>query len=232
MAFSRREFLGLAAGSAAFGVASRLRVVPSGHGAFGPPPDCALIDCGAACTIRESVAGYESALKASGIPFCRVSVPPASAARTLIVPAAHLTEQSQLRQLKASLKRGSILLFESGATFLDQGEFDVHQRLIQSEFGISLGTARNLWGSANPSRQFPYISYNWPVHMKVRDFSRLIPVHCTHGEPIARFEGLPVAVKRNLGIGMLVFLGSPLGPHLLAGDREAQMWLKTICSQS
>lgn len=230
MAFSRREFLSLTAGLSAIGFTARLRATSLWAGPPGAFRGCSLLDCGSACTIKESLAGYESALIASGIPYRRISVRQASAVHNLIVPAAHLTDRSVLRQLKACLNSGATLLFESGATFLDQGEFDVHRRLMESEFGLRLCTPRRLWGFPDSLRQAPYISYNWPTTAIVRDFNRLIPVCCERGEIIARFQELPVAVKRQAECGTLVFLGSPLGPHLLAGDREARIWFKAFCS--
>ena len=38
-------------------------------------------------------------------------------------------------------------------------------------------------------------------------------------------DGLPVALKRPSGRGRLMFLASPLGPALWAGDSEARGWL-------
>ena len=45
------------------------------------------------------------------------------------------------------------------------------------------------------------------------------------GEVIAWVDGLPVALKRPGGRGNLIFLGSPLGPALWAGDAQARRWL-------
>ncbi len=230
MEFSRREFLGLAAGSSAIGLASRWRRTSLWAGTRGAFREFALLDCGSACTIKESLAGYESALIGSGIPYRRISVLPASAVHDLIVPAAHLGDRSVLRQLKTCWHRGATLLFESGATFLEGGEFEVHRRVVESEFGIRLGAPRPLWGSPESRRQAPYLRYQWPASAMVRDFSRLIPVDCEGGENIAYFQELPVAAKRHAESGTLVFLGSPLGPHLLAGDREARIWFKAFCS--
>lgn len=232
MGFSRREFLGLAAGSAALGATGQLRApVRMGEEAEAHP-SCTLLDCGDACTIRESLAGYESALVACNIPYRRIYAPAAAAGQLMIVPATNLATRFQVEQLKTSLGRGSTVLLESGATFVDLREFDIHRRLIELAFGIKLGPARRLWETPQPLREAPYISYDWPAKVKVRDFSRLIPVRCQHGETIARFQEIPVALRRRVGDGTLVFLGSPLGPHLWAGDREAQAWLGAFCSFS
>src|SRR6266571_3700339 len=49
--------------------------------------------------------------------------------------------------------------------------------------------------------------------------------HEGEGEVIAWVDDLPVALKRPGGRGNLIFLGSPLGPALWAGDAEARRWL-------
>src|SRR5256885_8822548 len=53
----------------------------------------------------------------------------------------------------------------------------------------------------------------------------MVPLRRQAGEVIARVDGLPVALKRSSGRGNLIFLGSPLGPALWAGDAEARRWL-------
>lgn len=226
--------MGLAAGSAAMGLAGRLGATDlawpfAARDAEGGA-EITVLDCGKACTISESLAGYESALRACGVPHRRVFDATGLTAKKLIVPAAHLSDCRALQRIKKSLARGGMLLFESGATFLEAREFEIHQRLMESEFGIRLGAPWQLWEGGNSARQTPYINYEWPAAAKIRDFSRLIPVDCEGVESIASFEDLTLAVKRPAGRGTMVFLGSPLGPHLLAGDREAESWFKQFCS--
>ncbi|HEX2679673.1 MAG TPA: hypothetical protein VHQ03_00090, partial [Candidatus Dormibacteraeota bacterium] len=69
--------------------------------------------------------------------------------------------------------------------------------------------------------------YTWPHAAKVRDFSHVVPLERqgNTGEFIAWADGKPVALKRQSGRGTLIFLGSPLGPALWAGDTEARRWL-------
>jgi hypothetical protein len=75
--------------------------------------------------------------------------------------------------------------------------------------GIQLGAPVRIAGPA-------WVRYTWPTHALIRDFGQACPV--TGGQVIARLADLPVAVRR----GPFVVLGSPLGPHLYAGDPAAR----------
>ena len=93
--------------------------------------------------------------------------------------------------------------------------------------GVHIEAPVRLWPGRG-ARGVPYVDYRWPSSAKIRDFSRVVPLGRQsegEGEIIARVEGLPVALKRRLGRGHLIFLGSPLGPALWAGDAEARRWL-------
>ena len=75
---------------------------------------------------------------------------------------------------------------------------------------------------------FPYVEYVWPVRVKIREFA---PVELTPGpgdEIIATFSGQPVGLRRRAGDGVLITLGSPLGPVFLAGDPDARRWLNEL----
>jgi len=225
MPISRRGFLGFAAGASAAGLAGAApwgRIFPQHPHALS---GCALVDPGPSCPLQESAAGYEAALISAHVHHERVSLQSLPPARTIVLPAAAFGDEGRLARLRSHLESGSLVLYESGAAFLDPGEFDFHRRLIRSVFGLSLHPPVRLWESSDSLKQSPYVDYRWPVMTKVRDFSRIVPVECERGETIARFRNLPVAVKQHIGKGTLVFLGSPLGPHLLAGDREASRLL-------
>lgn len=150
-------------------------------------------------------------------------------AHTMIVPANVSVEPAAVKNLKKCIESGSIVIYETGAAFLLPKEFGIHKRVIRSVFGLSLHGPVRLWDSADSFKQSPYVDYHWPVVTKVRDFSRIVPVSDEHGETIAWFQKFPVAVQRRIGNGRLIFLGSPLGPHLLSADREAVGWLAALC---
>jgi len=76
-----------------------------------------------------------------------------------------------------------------------------------------------------------YVRYLWPHAALTRSFSRVIPVRCAEEEAIAHYRGRPVAMKRRIGRGGIVFLGSMLGPNLRSGEREARALAKAIFSE-
>jgi hypothetical protein len=230
MAISRRGFLGWAAGLSTIGLASGPRWARVWTRNLKGFAGCTLVDPGSSCALRESVAGYESALASLNIDYKRASFQSFQPAGIVILPAVARVDKAKLAQLRGHLDGGSTVLFESGAAFLNPKEFDSHRRFITSAYGVCLHTPIRLWDSADSFKQSPYVDYRWPVVMKVRDFSRVIPVECKSGEAIAWFQSTPVAAKCRMGQGTLVFLGSPLGPHLLAGDREARNWFGATCS--
>lgn len=49
-----------------------------------------------------------------------------------------------------------------------------------------------------------------------------MPVRCSQAEVVAFYGDTPVAMRRAIGRGGLVVLGSMLGPSLRAEDREAR----------
>jgi hypothetical protein len=230
MPISRRRFLGYAVGVSAAGLAGASQWTHTLSKNPNALSGCALIDSGPFCPLRESPAGYESALLAAHAPYVRTSYQPLQQARTIILPAAAFMDESKLARVRAHLENGSAVLFESGAAFLNPEEFKLHRHLMKSVFGLQLHDPVRLWDSAESFKQSPYLDFHWPIVTKVRDFSRVIPVECERGETIAWFQKMPVAVKRRIGKGTFVFLGSPLGPHLLAGDREAAGWLSAFRS--
>lgn len=93
---------------------------------------------------------------------------------------------------------------------------EAQARILRTVFGIAMG---------DPIRHSPdrlYVRYRWPHPALIRSFSAAIPVACTPSEAIAFYRGTPVAMKRAIGRGGLVLLGSMLGPSLRAEDREAR----------
>ncbi|HEX5483649.1 MAG TPA: hypothetical protein VFZ08_13585 [Terriglobia bacterium] len=131
----------------------------------------------------------------------------------------------EVRWLRRRAETGACVLVESGGIFLSGADFRRQKSLAQAQFGFALLPPVKLWESSESG--IPYVDFTWPVPARVRDFSRAIPLAGT-GAPIAHLEGNAVALQRRLGAGTLVFLGSPLGPHLLAGDRDAQRWLGAV----
>jgi hypothetical protein len=137
-----------------------------------------------------------------------------------------------MRALRDYLDDGATILLESGAAYIGQSsrethefaEFANHRAMLYEEFAICVESPRSLW----PAHGIPYVQYTWPHAAMVRDFSRVVPLAPQQGEIIARVDDLPVALRRTYRSGMLIFLGSPLGPALLFGDSEARRWMLDV----
>jgi hypothetical protein len=230
MGVTRRRFLGSAARSAA--VAMGLPLDPwrffQSSPAVAPNPHVALLDLREDCYLRESLAGYASALTDLGAPWLRVQWPSVPRCAALIVPGALEIRPSVLRAVAACLDGGARVILESGAGFAAGPRFRVHRAMLRDHLEIELEPPVTLWPAHGGSRSAPYVDFIWPYATKVRDFSRVVPLGRQAGQIIAWADGVPVALKRRWGRGTLIVLGSPLGPALWAGDREARRWLAEV----
>jgi hypothetical protein len=118
-------------------------------------------------------------------------------------------------------RRGATVIVETSATSND----------ALKAFGVNAERPRNLWRRGFSSA-VPYISYTWPAAVMVRDFSRVVPIRGRGWDQIAEVDGVCVGLARRIGRGRLVVLGSPLGPVLLGGDREAHEWLAALLERT
>ena len=199
MRISRRDFVG--------SVAALRTIVPV------PAPSWRVLDLGRECVLPESVAGFCG----MGIPACREPLE-GQECQSYVIPGVGALSEDLIRRLAASTGGGGWVVFESAAGF---GGFDVQCRMLAGHFGIRIQPPVDLWADGSA----PYIAYRWPVRERVRDFSRATPVSADGLEIIGRAGNIPVAARR----GRFIFLGSPLGPALLAGDREARSWFRALC---
>jgi hypothetical protein len=216
MGITRRRFLGYTAG-----VFAGLRGLPLDR----TSRRYVLLDLNEPGCFRESFSGYESALTSAGAQWMRADARWVSArcCAVLIVPAAVEIPPPAVRAIMSCLHAGASVILESGAGFVPDREFRTHRVVLRDYLQVHIEEPLDLWRD-NSSQRIPYVDYAWPRPAQVRDFSRVVPVQ-GQGEIIARVEGLPVALRRPSGRGRLIFLGSPLGPALWAGDAEARRWL-------
>ena len=205
MRCTRREFVSSSVLGAAAVSLTALRVPTGGESR----PRCVVLDLGAGCTIRESIAGYRRAT-------ARISprVP------TLIVPAALTIPRAAI---ESHLWRGGLVVLESSAGFADEPSFAAHRDALRDALQLHVEAPRALW-----PRRAPYVHFDWPTFAMVRDFSTVAPVEAQDGHVIARADGLAVALVRRVRLGHLIFLGSPLGPALWTGDHDGTHWLRTV----
>lgn len=221
MGITRRRFLDYTTGV----VTAGLRGLP------GLPLDLTgrryvLLDLNERCCSSESVSGYESALTSAGAQWMRADARWMSRSRcaVLIVPTALEIPPPAVRAIVSCLQTGASVILESGAGFAADREFRTHRVVLRDCLQVHIEEPVHLWPD-NSLPRMPYVDYTWPRPAKVRDFSRVVPLGRQAGEVIAWVDGLPVALKRSSGGGKLIFLGSPLGPALWAGDAEARRWL-------
>ena len=209
MAIDRRAFVGGVAGAAA---ATLLRVPRS---SLGRERTVRILDLEEHCAFPESIAGYEAA----------VASRPSLQRDVLILPAVLRTPESALRLIENQVKAGAFVIVESGTVFSaeDSAELREHRDTLHC-LGIDIIAPVSLW----PAPRVPYIDISWPISVKVRDFSRVVPVRAAQGRIFARVNGLPCGLVRLIGRGALAYLGWPLGVALRAGDVEAQRWLRAV----
>jgi hypothetical protein len=227
-----------------------------------------LVDTGDHCVLPESLAGFALALEAGSVSHRRIGPEFIEPGGLILVPGAVLHSIALTDTLSRLAKRGSTVVYESGAAYASPETFRIEQHLLRTYFGVIIKTPMDLWPGAPsgaailaaaeggerlngpPATTPPYVHYDWPSTTIVRDFSRAIPLSYAamgfsreahrpaesaegpYHRPIARINNVPVCCRLRLGYGQFVFLGSPLGPHLASGDREAQALLQSLLSRS
>ncbi len=244
---TRRHFLGISTGAAStlFSLPRPVCDVPGAH--LASERRCLLVDLKSQCVLRESLVGYEKAL--AGAYVASAGTWPAASAqyRPVIVPGAGLMDPAVAEMMARMLHDGISLLLESGAGFMSPVEFAAHQKLLHRHLNITVEPPVDLWAceiaqgkssvhnreqaarkNVNSDRPAPYVDYVWPHITKVRDFSRVVPVAAQRGDIFGWVREVPVAMRRRAGKGTLIYLGSPLGPALGAGDPEAKRWLCSV----
>jgi hypothetical protein len=209
-------------------------------------PECVLVDGQDSAGLPESLAGYQSALETEGARFLRTSAVPLPHAKTIIVPACLVPCPALTQEIAVALEGGSCVVLESGAGFATRQEFAAHQEWLRNHCSVRVEAPVDLWRPLNEPpgqprsrgrltirnsplpRGAPYVDFHWPFRTKIRDFTRMVPVSALPEQVVASCRDWPVASKHDRGRGTLVFLGSPIGPALLAGDAEAHRWLRAL----
>ncbi|HEY6092906.1 MAG TPA: hypothetical protein VIV83_13005 [Gemmatimonadales bacterium] len=182
-----------------------------------------MVDPAGTLALPESLLGYRRALPADQ--EVNLSVRQAPHGGLVVFPSrADRSLRSQLPDLIGlHLSRGSTVILESGAGFLNRVDYRVYRRWMRERLRIEVTDPVDLWSGA--ARGVPYIEYDWPMRASVRDYSRVVPLADQPGEVIGWAGGIAVALKRRVGMGTLVYLGSPLGPALWADDQQARRLL-------
>jgi hypothetical protein len=174
---------------------------------------------------NESLRGYQAALPADrqriipgeggSLAFCSL----------IVVPSVFWLKRGFARNLNAALERGSTVIVETGAGFAPHLAFCHHRRALRDLLHIHAAAPVDVCASPHLSR---YIEFTWPRPAMVRDFTRVVPPAEHDGDVIAWAGDLAVAFRRTVGKGTLIYLGSPVGPALWAGDTDARRWLHAV----
>ena len=164
---------------------------------------CCIIS-GPDCLSQESASGYLGIVEGEQFSLARLE-----SANVILVAGVASTLRTRLLELRSNVQRGALLIWENHA--FSGGE----KSLLQETFDLRLGESLD-----GPHEM--YVRYRWPGSAMIRTFGGVIPVECRDAEAIAHLGGKPMAIKRRIGKGCFIFLGSMLGPHLRSGDREAR----------
>ena len=224
MDITRRAFLGYTAG--AIGILRRpLEQLAAVKPAEQPPYRRWTVYSDPNSYNSESMQGYWSAL-----PEAWYQSPPGEPARLalLVVPSCVSLLPAVGARIRRDLETGTTVVIETGAGFAGRNRFRRHYGWLRDRFDIRVASSIDLWANRTCAR-VPYIEFTWPCHARIRDFSRVVPPTERPGDDVIAWAGdLAVATRRRVGKGTLIYLGSPIGPALWAGDLEAKRWLHAL----
>ncbi|MGI9073966.1 MAG: hypothetical protein ACR2JB_22215 [Bryobacteraceae bacterium] len=159
------------------------------------------------CLSEESANGFRLLLNRNKLPSRPLS-------KVVIIPGARQLSCETAFALRRQVSAGAWLILESGLAFMPRHEATGQIRVLRDVFGLEV--------QAPLANRGAYIEYTWPLRRLVRDFSMVTPLKCSRAETIAEIQGVAVCAKRPVGKGSgIIFLGSMLGPGLLAEEREA-----------
>lgn len=169
---------------------------------------------------RESARGFQAALRRTGERFEVSDSVPTFRAELIVLPFATTLSQQQASRLCRQLAAGCSVVVESGASFASHGEVLRQRAVWRQAFGIhaDLPPSGRTWPAGDPTN---YVRYHWPADAQIRYFGELLSVSTAGAEGIATYRGRTVGIRKRIGRGELLFLGSPLGPMLAAEDHQA-----------
>ena len=144
----------------------------------------------------------------------------------IIAPAVRHLSLSACKDFRQRVQAGAMLILETGVCFSPREEVQRQAEILNAVF--DLGVLSPMPACRCEDHSNLYVAYSWPVRCSIRAFETITPVHGTASEIIARWHGEPVCVKKTIGQGVIVYLGSMLGPGLFAEEREAHTVGRTI----
>jgi hypothetical protein len=141
----------------------------------------------------------------------------------ILLPGAKQVSIQEALALRSQVKKGSLLIWESGLAFGGSSEINQQRRMLAQIFGVRLHDpiGKSFDGP-------PYVAFAGTPECLIRPFGSVMSIQCEQSETAAHWGGIPVAVRKALGEGELVYLGAMIGPSLLASDSEAQRYLNCL----
>ncbi len=130
--------------------------------------------------------------------------------------------RGELKEFRSRAQAGAWLIWERAATFTDQGPQE-YDEAFSEIFGVK---ARS---RVAPSTTL-YVRYNWPVSMLVRRTGTLPRLSHPTAQVMATCEGEPCGFRQAVGKGGFIYLGSMLGPQIIASDESAETILRHVLS--
>ena len=136
----------------------------------------------------------------------------------IIAPGIRCMSLSIAADLADWIHQGAWVILESGLGFSSRTESKHQTDLLKKVFGLQLLPPVKV--GKDPAAA-TYLEYTRPIHRLVRTFEAITPVRCDQSAALARLGKHSVCIRKRIGDGTLVFLGSMLGPGVGAGEREA-----------
>jgi hypothetical protein len=138
--------------------------------------------------------------------------------RTIIAPSASSLHGNVLPALAREAQLGATVLIDLADGFASRSEVTRTRMNLRHRLDIRI---------ADPvaSATGDYVFYRWPLPALVRHFTRTSYIEPGQNMSIAHLGAQSTAVRKELGLGSVVVIGSPLGSPLLAGYEQAHQIL-------
>lgn len=137
----------------------------------------------------------------------------------IVLPGAKRLSLEDAVALREQIRNGAWVVLESGLSFSTGAEARQQAEVCAKIFHLRLLPQTR---TANHAAGLSYIEYAQPARHLVRTFESITPVCCDARDVLACFAGSIVCVRKTIGRGGLIYLGSMLGPGLYAEEREAK----------
>ena len=169
------------------------------------------------CLSLESAMGFRH-LVSRNSPATSFASDRTASSSLIIAPGIRWMSLSIAVDLADRIHQGAWVILESGLGFSPRAESKHQIDLFKKVFGLQLLPPVKV--GKNPAAA-TYVEYTRPVHRLVRTFEAITPVRCDQSEALARWGKHSVCIRKRIGDGTFVFLGSMLGPGIWAEEREA-----------